>query len=1160
MRLVSLKLERYGCFADKELVFRPGAALHLVFGENEAGKSTSLSAITDLLFGIEPRTAYDYQHSGQLSLGGTITTDSGQEFTLRRRKGTKNTLLDVNGKPIPEDSLERFLHGLTRSAFSSAFGMDAESLRAGAGEMLKSGGDSGVSLFAAAAGVRGLTQLQKSLIEKSELIFTPRRSGSRLFYQALDRFETAKEDLRRLELKERDLRELRKGIEESQEQLEDLRKKRSSLVTEREQLQRDKDIAPLLRQIDLDENSLDELSELPSWDRVRIKAFRDAQAKVSEMERSLEERTNEETELTAKSNEYSIDSNLLAQTDEIEQLFALTGNYASQARDLPRVRDELRGYGQELANVARRLGIKDAESLSSMRPTDSLVARIRKLAQTGRHLESDLEEKDRIIEGVREELEKLKSDQVSEDVQFDIPTCRQTFEAIRPTFGRLPELRRLELTSSNLGEALAEATSQMSPAVSDLDALAITSLPSSAAIEDFSNRFDEHVASERALHTQQKSATDSIAAIKRRIASMKTGNALGSPDQIAHARQARETLWMPLRSTLLHPSKALPAEQIPESVIGFERSTLDADRLADSAVSDAEQVAELAALSSQLEEAEATLAGIERDFESLRLSAAERDREWDELWREVKIAPNAPREMSQWLVNVQALFKDRAELRSKRLELEEIATSIKNERTTLDELAIYLGITEIAKLSDEAAFSATENALRRLEEQDASLARVRALINSAEQRMVKAQATRHRLEDKHSEWLQGWKAATSDLHAFEATRIDETEASLAAWDEFPPLLKEQKARQRRIEGIERDMRAFEVRVDALFKTLGRKLDVQMSKDGTIRLINKELKGVQASDAALAQIKSQLKSCGTRNQLAAGSLKEASTAFDLICAELPTGGSPAVQVELIEDRQAISERIRQKRESLIVLAQGEAEEHSRIRLEGFVEDQAAGRLVAMKDEEQQLADEINETYARWKELTARLESATDGIGAEAAAQQSKNAEAELLANAREWAVYRFGQLLLSRAIEEHRTQNQNPLMRRAGELFQLLTGGSFVGVEEEFDEKDNPKLVGKRNSGRTVSIEGLSQGTRDQLYLSLRLAYLEEYSQKVDAVPFIGDDLLTTWDDKRALKGLQALAATSPRIQPILFTHHSRILELARSALQNSLDVIDLTVQ
>jgi uncharacterized protein YhaN len=332
----------------------------------------------------------------------------------------------------------------------------------------------------------------------------------------------------------------------------------------------------------------------------------------------------------------------------------------------------------------------------------------------------------------------------------------------------------------------------------------------------------------------------------------------------------------------------------------------------------------------------------------------------------------------------------------------------------------------------------------------------------------------------------------------------------------------------------------------------------MSKDGAIRLLNKELKVAQASDAALAQLKSQLSSCITRRHLVASQSKQARSEFDLFCTELPRALPPAVQIEMIEERQEIRERVRQRRESLATLAQGEKEENLRARLENFAEDVAVVRLEAMKDEDQHLADEINETYARWKDLTARLGTATGGTGAELAAQQAKNAEAEMLANAREWAVYRFGQILLSLAIEDHRTQNQNPLMRQAGALFQHLTGGSFIGVEEEFDSKDNPRLVGRRESGPTVSIEGMSKGTRDQLYLSLRLAYLQEYAQKVEAVPFIGDDLLTSWDDNRASKGLQTLAATSSQIQPILFTHHARILELAQSALHESLDVIYLT--
>jgi hypothetical protein len=275
--------------------------------------------------------------------------------------------------------------------------------------------------------------------------------------------------------------------------------------------------------------------------------------------------------------------------------------------------------------------------LSSVQPTESLVARITNLAQIGRQHESDLEERDRTIEGVQEELEKLEPEDISEDSGVDIPGCRQTFEALRPPFGRLHEIRRLELTTSNLEQALAEATSQVSPAVSDLDALAVTSLPTSTTVEEFANRIEEHVASERALATQEKTASGNITTLKGRIASITTGNALGSPEQIAHARQVRESLWMPLRSTLLHASNALPAEKLPEGVIRYEQSTTETDRLADSAVRDAEQVAELAALSSQLEEGEATLAKIREDFENLRLSMAKRDKEWQELWHGVAL-------------------------------------------------------------------------------------------------------------------------------------------------------------------------------------------------------------------------------------------------------------------------------------------------------------------------------------------------------------------------------------------------------------------------------------------------------------------------------------------------------------------------------------------
>jgi uncharacterized protein YhaN len=97
------------------------------------------------------------------------------------------------------------------------------------------------------------------------------------------------------------------------------------------------------------------------------------------------------------------------------------------------------------------------------------------------------------------------------------------------------------------------------------------------------------------------------------------------------------------------------------------------------------------------------------------------------------------------------------------------------------------------------------------------------------------------------------------------------------------------------------------------------------------------------------------------------------------------------------------------------------------------------------------------------------------------------------------------------------------------------------TSEELDEKDSPRLVGRRDAEHTVCVEGMSKGTRDQLYLSLRLAYLEEYASKAESVPFIGDDLLTSSDENRTTRGLKAMAATktADSADPVHASHACR---------------------
>ena len=62
MRVVSLHLDRYGRFTDCRLEFPRNADLCLVYGLNEAGKSTALSGLCDFLFGFPHNAAYDFLH------------------------------------------------------------------------------------------------------------------------------------------------------------------------------------------------------------------------------------------------------------------------------------------------------------------------------------------------------------------------------------------------------------------------------------------------------------------------------------------------------------------------------------------------------------------------------------------------------------------------------------------------------------------------------------------------------------------------------------------------------------------------------------------------------------------------------------------------------------------------------------------------------------------------------------------------------------------------------------------------------------------------------------------------------------------------------------------------------------------------------------------
>ena len=175
MRFLELTLERFGSFTDVGLDFSNGANLHVVYGANEAGKSTALRAIHALLFGIPSRTTDDHLHKKtELLIGATLESTTGERLSLARRKGNKNTLLDHARTPIDEGVLASLLGGVGSAHFETMFGLDHAALVRGGQELLAGEGKIGQLIFGVGVGVGSMRAVLAELRTEADGLFKAR--------------------------------------------------------------------------------------------------------------------------------------------------------------------------------------------------------------------------------------------------------------------------------------------------------------------------------------------------------------------------------------------------------------------------------------------------------------------------------------------------------------------------------------------------------------------------------------------------------------------------------------------------------------------------------------------------------------------------------------------------------------------------------------------------------------------------------------------------------------------------------------------------------------------------------------------------------------------------------------------------------------------------
>jgi uncharacterized protein YhaN len=266
------------------------------------------------------------------------------------------------------------------------------------------------------------------------------------------------------------------------------------------------------------------------------------------------------------------------------------------------------------------------------------------------------------------------------------------------------------------------------------------------------------------------------------------------------------------------------------------------------------------------------------------------------------------------------------------------------------------------------------------------------------------------------------------------------------------------------------------------------------------------------------------------------------------------GLSAAVDRLAARHQHEDERTRLRRE-LHEIADTLDEESLRREREGVNLDLLPSEIEREELRQKQLFESVTEASAAHHQAQIDLEALTKGCNAATASVERAEANAELLSIAERWLLRAAACRLAARVIERHRVIVQDPLIAEAGKLFAAATDNAFADLGIDYGDDDQPILVARRTNGERVRVEGLSEGTRDQLFLALRLALLER--RPSEPVPFIGDDLMTSFDERRTLATLRLLASAGQRRQIILFTHHRHVADLAKSIQNHVVDFVDL---
>lgn len=1143
MRFASFSLERYGRFEDCELIFRSGAPdLHVVYGANEAGKTTSLAAVSDLLFGFPARSPYNFRFDYALLRVGAVLEYEERSFACRRKKGTSATLIDGEDRPLDEGVLLAMLRGQTRETFGLSFSLNQDGLRAGGRAMVEARNDLGRALFAAGSGLTGISDELGRLESEADAIWGQRAAARRSFTQAQRDLEAQIRAMREQTLKPKAWLEARSAVEAAQETLAQAQQHRDQILAEVSRVERVRRIAAAVR---LREDHLAALTVHADTIDIGVQREEAALAALAEIDAAVRAsavagKLADEAQVQIEAR--SPDPSCLALGDQIDDIVTAAGAVEKGRRDMARLsgaRAAAQGHIERLREEAGTIGSAAPSRIVSAKLREMARGHAEDVAALGQIAQSELDLADR-----RETIAQRASHQRP---LRDVAALASAIDLAK-TLGSDADDRceQAQRKAENAAAAAGQALARLAPWQGDGDALAVLPHLGEDEIDEARSGLSEIEADILREQEAAARAREEAEALALELEQLSSGPAVSS-DDIQAARHERQALWLPLRAHVLEAA-ALPSPR--QTVAAYEAAVGEADDRDDARFTAADESSRLIDIGQRR-----TRLLLAADQASARAEAAtaRRDKmlaDWAGKLSDAGYPDLAPGRLSAWL---SARNDAQAAGREAATAADAARTLVRRRDQARAGLAAALageaGLPEGQELGPLVTLA---EQIRQAAEADAQQQRLdeSALVQIDHDAQNLARR-RKRVEEIVTDRQKDWDAVVAELGL--ALRIDSAATTLDVLDELRAALGAHGELQTRIDGMARDAREHEDRVNVLADALG----IAASQDLSLRLdeMRKRLADARATANLLSVLEDGL--AARKGEMAAEEARREAAWLSLtsLLDETNTSDTEGLRAAIDRSREvrALRAAVSETEAAIVAAGDGIALEDLIASVTAVDPDGLAGRAQTLAGQLAELNEEVAAAASRHGDARRAFTSLEEeGHSSAAAASDAEQARSELAVLAEDYILKRAQAVTLRWAIEQYREQHQDPLLLRASVLFRELTIGKYQALRIDTDGS-SPRLLGLRDDGRTVvDVGAMSEGTTDQLFLALRLAAIEQAVAAGVRLPFLADDLFVNFDDERSEAGFRVLAELARSTQVLFFTHHPHLAAIARSVVGEDL--------